>query len=185
MEDHLYMTLMMNLNGERDKIIETLEQLSEVLQKEVDDRASRQALIAGNGITATPVDAVEFTSRLTEFSNRLGLIFQQAETTFEEASSVTGTPEMFRLCYATLLERTLAIEKALWSVSAPKAFGTTESAYRAFVCSVYEQVAAWPARLAADARNVIADSHESALGIAYDLRPFHRALEAETATATR
>jgi hypothetical protein len=101
--DRTTLKLEMHLFGERDKIVQTL--------REITDEAMR---------------------------------------TFEEAAGPGGSPEMFRLGYATLLDRFLTLKREQRGFCDP-------------MDSLYRRLAAWPAQLSADARSVRGDTHDLVL----------------------
>jgi hypothetical protein len=168
MQERLLLGCELNLSGAHVSIVHTLRRLSATLEKEVKERTSRQAEIMCDASFQTRVDASEFTRLLGQVSTRLKSAFRRTQTALGEAASPQGSPELFRLAYATFLEQLLVIANALWSVKAPDAFGLTERAYRDFVQSLYEQAGRWGPVLGVAAVSVTGDACCVPLTVSYD-----------------
>lgn len=119
----------------------------------------------------TRVDAAQFKRLLGEISTRLDRAFRRAKTALDEAASAQGSPELFRLAYATFLEQLLVIANSLWSAKAPDAFGKIERAYRDFVRSLYAQAERWGPVLGVAAASVTGDACRIPLIVSYDGLP--------------
>jgi hypothetical protein len=119
---------------------------------------------------------------VSQQSNRLVVIFQDAEVSFEQASSrIGGTPEMLRRAYAAFLDQLIAAARTFASTRAPLTYAQTQSELLEFLKEFYWQIAEWPKTLREASENVDGESCEGALSANYDVGPMQRAIEAESA----
>jgi hypothetical protein len=175
-----YMALTQRFVGERAKIVQTMLDIASLLQGEVDMRARRARLDASDGKVVNPL---RYTRLLTEQSDALAGAFEEAELAFARASSPRGTPETLRSAYGTLLDHVLNATAVLSRNEAPPSFLGTQTAYREFLSSFYEQVAKWPAEIRASADLVSENSYEMTLSATFDTSSIERALAMESLVA--
>jgi hypothetical protein len=177
----LYVTLTQRFRGEPASVAAAMLKVSELLQREVDARAERFA--ADTVIFSKPVNAVSYTGALAEQSEQLAYMFSQAEISFAEASSPSGTPDMLRDAYAAFLDRVLFTKAALDAVQAPPTFLKTQAAYRTFLDAFYRETIEWPALIRGRAASVSGDGCDIELSASYDMATLERALAEETEAA--
>ncbi len=84
-----------------------------------------------------------------------------------------------RRAYADFLDGLLEAKHAFDAVAAPPEFRRTGAAFRDFVASFYEQVAAWPEEIEAAAAGVTGDVYELTLRASYDLTALQSAFAEE------
>ena len=173
----LYVNLTQSFHGDHDKVIQTLRDVADMLQKEVNARDFPDASEAN----AQAIDHEAYRNLVSEESKRLASMFQKAEIGFEQASSATGTPEILRQAYAAFLDQLISAQRTLCSVQAPASYSRTQVAYRVFLTSFYQQVSSWPTRFRAASVNVVGDSCELTLSAQCDVSVLQRAIQTESA----
>ena len=167
------------LKGDREKIVMTLLDMSEMLQREVDARGDRRPRTRA----ARRVDAEEITGVLARQLDRLTLMLSAAPASFQRASSPKGKPEMLRRAYAALLDDLLSASESLAGIQPPSAFAGTDAAFRSFVSSFYRQVAAWPPKIRDAVARVSGSVFDIELSASVDIGPLVSAFAKETAAA--
>jgi hypothetical protein len=173
----LYLNLQQSFNGEHDKVVQTLNDVADMLQKEVEVRAFPD----GHAANAAPVDHETYRNLVFQQSNRLMVMFQDAEIGFEQASSPTGgTPEMLRQAYAAFLDQLVMAARTFSSTEAPSAYAQTQATYREYLRRFYEQVAEWPNTLRQASKNVTGKSSNVVLSAVYDIGPLQHAISTES-----
>jgi hypothetical protein len=167
--------LAQSLHGERGELAETLHGMSATLQGEIDARAA-----SGFSLPAARMfDAPAFAALCSQQLQRLALLFAGVGEDFERASSPAGTPEKMRRAYAGFLDGLLAARRAFDAVAPPPKFHHTDAAFRGFVASFYEQIAAWPEQIEAAAAGVTGETYELTLRASYDLTALQSAFAEE------
>lgn len=165
--------------GDREKIVTALLDMSEMLQREVDARASR-------GATARAprrMNAGEITGVLAQQLDRLTAMLSAAPASFRRIPSPKDKPEALRRAYAALLDDLVAAKEPLSSIQAPRVFAGTDAALRSFVSSFYRQVAAWPSELRDAATRAKGGAFAVQLSATVDIRPLVSTFAKETAAA--
>lgn len=173
----LYVNLQQSFHGEHDKIVQTLNDVADMFQKEVDVRTFPN----GQAANATPADHETYRNLVSQQSNRLMMMFQDAELGFERASSPTGgTPEMLRQAYAAFLEKLIMAARTFCSTQAPSTCAQTQATYREFLKEFYERLADWPNTLRWASKNVTGESCDVVLSATYDVGPMQHAINMES-----
>ena len=175
MEDRLYVTIELQFAGTRENIRQTLEQLGKMLGREVEVRAQRHRATGTSG-GAEAVGAPEYLRIVGTIAKHVARVFADSQTRFEQSASAEGSPLMFRLAYASLLDGLLQAEEAFGCASAPASMRPMESAFAGILHSIYDQVAAWPDKFDRDAANLQSDSYQASLRVSCDLRPYYQAI---------
>lgn len=174
----LFVNVQQSFQGEPNKIVQTLNDLADILQHEMDKRIfpNEQAT------NAKRVDHEIYRSLVSQQSNRLMLMFHDAEIGFERASTPTGgTPEMLRRAYAVFLDQLIAAARAFRSAEAPPTYAQTQAMFREFLEAFYRQIAEWPKTLRDASKNVTADSCIIVLSANHDVGPMQHAIQTESA----
>jgi hypothetical protein len=167
------------LRGDREKIVTTLLDMSEMLQREVDARRSR----GRRSLAPRRVSAEEITNVLAQQLDALILMLSTAPASFQKASSPKGRPATLRLAYAALLDGLISANESLADIQAPRIFAGTDAAFRSFVSSFYRQVVAWPSSVRDAAVHVRGDAFDIELSASVDIGPLVSAFAKETAAA--
>jgi|HubBroStandDraft_5_1064220.scaffolds.fasta_scaffold02963_10 hypothetical protein len=90
-----------------------------MLQKEVDARR----FPSGHAASATRVNHEAYRNLVSQQTNRLIVMLQDAEVGFEQASSPTGgTPELLRQAYAAFLDQLIAAPRAFEFTQTPPTY---------------------------------------------------------------
>jgi len=173
----LFVNLQQNYHGEHDKIVQTLNDVADMLKREVDARTFPDE----TGTNAKPVDHETYRDIIRQQSNRLATILQDAEGSFEQASSPGGTPEMLRQAYAAFLGQLLATARTFGSTRAPRTYAQTQAAYREFLKEFYGQIALWPETLREASKNVTGNWCSVVLSAKYDVGPMQHSIQTESA----
>lgn len=173
----LYVNLVQSFRGEHDKVVQTLNDVADMLDKEVKSRI----LPNGTMIGAQPVDHEAYRKIVSEQSTNLVEMFKDAEVGFERASGPTGSPEMLRKAYAAFLDRLISSQQALCAVQAPSTYSDTEVAYRTFLADFYGQVTEWPNKLHLASSSVSGDGCDVLLTANYDVGLLQHAIQTESA----
>lgn len=173
----LYVNLVQSFRGEHDKVVQTLNDVADMLDKEVHSRI----LPNGTMIGAPAVDHEAYRKIVSDQSTNLVEMFKDAEVGFERASGPNGTPEMLRKAYAAFLDRLISSQQALCSVEAPPTYTKSESSYRKFLTDFYGQITGWPGKLREAAAQVVGDGCDVLLSANYDVGPLQHAIQTESA----
>lgn len=173
----LYVNMQQSFRGDHEKIVQTINDVGDMLQKEVDTRTYPD----GPTAQAARVDHETYRNLVSQQTNRLMLMFQDAELSFEQASSPNGRPEVLRQGYAAILDQLIAAARSLGSTQAPPTYAQTQVAFREFLKEFYSQIAAWPQRLRDASKDVIGDSCDVMLTAECDVGPMQRAIQSESA----
>ena len=174
----LFVNFQQSFHGEPNKIVQTLNDVADILQNEVDARTFPN----GRPTNATCVDHETYRNLVSQQTNRLMLMFQDAEIGFERAaSSAGGTPEMLRQAYAAFLDQLIAAARAFRSTQAPPTYAETQARFREFLKEFYRQIAEWPKTFHEASKNVTGDSCDVVLSANYDVGPMQHAIQTESA----
>jgi hypothetical protein len=173
----LYVNLQQTFHGERDNIVQTINDVADMLEGEVDVRTFPNEPTAN----AMRVDHEAYRNLVSQQSNRLAMMFQDAEVSFEQASSSSGTPEMLRQAYAAFLDQLLAAARMFASTESPQTYAQTQARYREFLKELYNQIAKWPKALRDASKDVTGNVCEVVLSVDYDMSPLQRAIQIESA----
>lgn len=173
------MRLSQRMNGDRDKIVATLESVGAMLKHEVEARAQKVVAIETASIGAPPVAGETFIAICGVQLERLSRLMSDSQNAFQRASSGEGTPDDLRRAYAALLDGFLSAREAFGSIDASRSFPQTQRECREFTRSTYEQVAAWPQDYATAAKAVRGARHTLTLRAEYDISALERVMARE------
>ena len=174
----LYVNLLQSFHGEHDKVVQTVNDIADMLQKEVDARTFPN----GQAPNATRVDHEAYRNLVSQQLNRLIVMFQDAEIGFEQASSPSGgTPELMRQAYVAFLDQLIAAARTFGSTQAPPTYARTQATYREFLKEFYKQIAEWPKTLRDASKSQAGESYDIVLSANYDVGPMQHAFQIESA----
>jgi hypothetical protein len=127
-----------------------------------------------------PANAIEYAALVSNTAKLLVDAIGNAGIAFERASSPSGSPELYRRAFLSILSDLATARVALDEVDPPDSLRRSQSALQAFLGSLYHQLAAWPKRVSQASESVTGNKLDLELSAAADLEPFERAFAEES-----